>query len=168
MFMNKRLIKAIFLQLKKHFRHKYYVYYYGRKFNVNRFQLLVHDISKFLPSELIPYAKFFYMKEESNDYEYLLSFAKHTKRNKHHWEYWICLKDDFPNGIVLEIPDKYIREMVSDWLAATRIYTGYEPDSLQNWIWFNEKFDKIRLHTDTRQKILLLLNNYFTNNEFHT
>jgi hypothetical protein len=161
--MNKLLVKAIFLQLKKHFKHKYYVYQYGRKFNVSRFQLLIHDFSKFLPSELVPYAKFFYLREQSNDHEYMLSYSKHTKRNKHHWEYWICFKDSIPNGIELQIPNKYIKEMVADWFAATKTYTGTEPNSLEEWIWFQENFEKIRLHTKSREKILSLLNNYFQN-----
>lgn len=81
------------------------------------FHAFTHDLSKFLPDEFFPYAKWFYGKNgtmaaydfeqmdcppESPDYPDLLkytknkltfknAFSKHLRRNKHHWDHsqWV-------------------------------------------------------------------------------
>ena len=41
-------------------RHKREVYRAGRKIGVGRFQLAIHDLSKYRPSEFVPYGRYFY------------------------------------------------------------------------------------------------------------
>lgn len=41
-------------------RHKYYVFMAGFSVGCSLWQIVVHDWSKFLPSEWIPYARYFY------------------------------------------------------------------------------------------------------------
>jgi Family of unknown function (DUF5662) len=41
-------------------RHKRFVYQAGRRLGVARWRLVVHDLSKFRPSEFVPYGRFFY------------------------------------------------------------------------------------------------------------
>lgn len=79
-----------------------------------------HDLSKFLPSEFLPYAVKFY----SGDYAYKYfevqnNFEKawllHQHRNKHHWDYWIN-----STGVALPMPRKYVKQMIADWRAMGR------------------------------------------------
>ncbi|MDY6093648.1 MAG: DUF5662 family protein [Candidatus Enteromonas sp.] len=87
---------------------------------------LFHDLSKFSPQELFPSAHF-YVGDHSPVYEqrlrsgYFSSICQHhTKRNKHHWEYWT----DFFAGriIVRSMPWKYAMEYVCDVLSASYCY----------------------------------------------
>jgi hypothetical protein len=76
---------------------------------------LVHDMSKFLPSEWITYAEYFYGNLRSTEFFDLqarygcaelapwgesiedlfsLSWLRHQHRNPHHWQYWILRNDD--------------------------------------------------------------------------
>lgn len=46
----------------------------------------------------------------------------HKGRNKHHYEYW---QDNFDNGgNPIEMPMKYKKEMLCDYLGAGRAYHG--------------------------------------------
>jgi len=102
---------------------------------------IVHDISKLLPSEFIPYANHFYGEggekgikkgrnksgyykpyntgNDSFDFAWLL----HQKRNRHHWQYWILPKDD-GGTVIFDMPKKYLREMLCDWHGAGRAING--------------------------------------------
>ncbi len=124
---------------------------------------LAHDLSKFRPSEWKPYARYFYNKDgtsrmikdetgfykhtdkEDNGLDY--SWLFHQKRNKHHWQWWILPKDD--GGFkCLEMPPKYIHEMVCDWIGAGR---AQGIDNWANpWPWYEINKEKIRLHDSTR------------------
>ena len=78
------------------------------------FHCLFHDLSKFSLAEFIPSSRYYQgvnspireERKENNGFSFI-SFH-HTKRNKHHWEYW-C---DFYRGriIATNIPYKYIVE----------------------------------------------------------
>lgn len=56
-------------------------------------QGLRHDLSKYLPSEFIPGAKFYQGTRSPNEaerekYGYSAAWLHHKGRNKHHFEYW--------------------------------------------------------------------------------
>ena len=89
-----------------------------------------HDLSKFRPSEFIPYARYFYgryiphavlsniagiknkdkiLTKEKVKEDFEKAWKKHYSRNKHHWNYW-CRKD-----VPKDIPDKYLQQMIADW-----------------------------------------------------
>lgn len=123
--------------------HKYWVLIAGLKFKAPLWRLIIHDWSKFLPSEWFPYVEYFYGNHPSvkdispalkNDYpntlteeywqnKFNFSWNAHQKRNKHHFQYWI-LTNDSGTVTLLEIPDKYLREMAADWAGAGRAITG--------------------------------------------
>ena len=110
-------------------------------------QGLIHDWSKFLPSEFFPYANFFYGsgKERSFDVAWLL----HQKRNPHHWQYWI-LREDSGNVKYIEMPDKYIWEMIADWKGAGRAQRGGPDTWDETRLWYNKNKKSIRLNPNTR------------------
>jgi hypothetical protein len=68
---------------------------------------LVHDWTKFLPSEWSDYVYTFYAEDGSKRYEenrrFYYAWNSHQKMNKHHWQYWLLKMD---NGILfpLEMP----------------------------------------------------------------
>jgi len=119
---------------------------------------LTHDLSKFRPSEFIPYAKFFQSKNRANNYsrsdESDSNFQKgwllHQKRNKHHWNYWVSVtrKDEI---IPLPMPFKYIKQMVADWRGMSRKFGGTAQE------YYNENKDKFIIHPDTDMKIAIIL-----------
>jgi hypothetical protein len=68
------------------------------------------------------------------------------KRNKHHWQYWVLVEDE--GGYkVLDIPSRYRREMLADWIGAGRAL-GYP--RLETWLWYQRNSHKMRLHPETR------------------
>ena len=90
-----------------------------------------HDSSKFLPSEFFAYAEKFHSqtyKYELPDKEkkFKIAWLYHQRRNKHHWDYWVNSE-----GIALDMPAKYIKQMVCDWRGVSRKF-GDTPLSFYN------------------------------------
>ena len=114
----------------------------------------VHDLSKFLPSEFFPYAKFFmetnrekkYKKSDEDNMNFQRGWLLHQKRNKHHWNYWVSItrKNEL---IPLPMPEKYIKEMVCDWKGMSRVFGG-------SWInYYKQNKKDMILHEFTIKKI---------------
>jgi len=123
-------------------------------------QGLVHDLSKFRPSELIPYARHFYHRDgskrtqdKSGDAAFDFAWLLHQKRNKHHWQWW-CLPEDNGGMKVLPMPLGYAQEMVCDWMGAGKAQGFKSPPNdkyLETRRWYHKNKEKMRLHPDTRQ-----------------
>jgi len=145
-------IKRHWNYLKYVLRHKWFVFVEGRKLGVPLYLLILHDISKFRPFEWMAYAKTFYAKdgtpryESSNDFH--LAWLMHIHRNKHHWQYWILYHDDGGYRI-LEMPDKYRREMLADWRGAGRA----QKNPLSTKDWYLKRFDTMKLNWGTKEWI---------------
>lgn len=142
-------------------KHKWFVFLAGLKTKAPLWRLIIHDWSKFLPSELPHYQRQFFGK--TNDPAGFIScWTKHQNRHPHHWEYWIprtghnrCnppYKDNEP----INMPWWAVREMVADWLGASRAYEGKWP-TVEDWAWYWNNRDKWRVTVDTRCKINTVL-----------
>ena len=86
---------------------------------------LVHDLSKFSPSEFFESVKYYQGNRSPigacrRDIGYSHAWLHHKGRNKHHIEYWL----DNECKIHPLMPYKYAVECVCDKLAATRVYAG--------------------------------------------
>ena len=107
--------------------HKYFHLIASYKIRASLWLSIVHDWSKFRLSEFMPYARAFYTPDGYKHFENSQPFKKawlvHQHRNKHHWEYWLLKKRD-GSYEALDMPDKYVREMVADWMAAGRAING--------------------------------------------
>lgn len=133
-------------------------------------QGIVHDWSKFLPSEWVPYAQFFYgyksTAEERDLARRVLGYdpdrsdkdvrgafdrawLKHQHRSPHHWQHWI-LREDSGGTIILEMPRRYALEMISDWDGAGRAITGRHGATAD---WYLKNRAKIQLHPNTRRLV---------------
>ena len=148
--------------MKKHWkylqyvlRHKWYVFLECAKFGLY-WQGITHDWSKFLLSEWIPYANYFYGDSETkkhgyynpstSTYEFNLAWLKHQHRNPHHWQYWM-LKMDEEEDDILTMLDKYRKEMLCDWIGASRAQ-GFGNDIID---WYMKHEKDIHLHPETRE-----------------
>lgn len=139
-------------------KHKWYVIVAGVKLKVPMSRLLLHDLSKFRPSEFFAYANKFCSKvskgedwyqtdciKERIEKNFSIAWLHHQNRNDHHWQYWIrrgSVKE------LYEMPEECVREMIVDWKAAGKAYEGKWPDST-NWKWLDENINKLKLHPKT-------------------
>lgn len=111
-----------------------------------------HDSSKLYSDEYHPYDSYFYGGNRS--YSVVQDFNKawllHIHRNPHHWQYWVLINDNPKEGeIVLEMPYKYVIEMICDWWAFS-----WAKDNLKEiFTWWDEHKTYIKLHDDTRKKV---------------
>ena len=80
----------------------------------------------------------------------------HQAWNKHHWQYWFLIEDS-GEETALEMPERYAREMLADWVGAGRAITG----KLEVADWYDANKEKIRLHSKTRELVeKLIAQNY--------
>ncbi len=153
-------MKYIILTIK----HKWFVLLAGIKLRVPMWQLIMHDSSKFRLWRAYN-NQFFGDKSMNNEFAY--AWLEHQNCEKHHWEYWIPRSshnkvDSLMSNIEpLDMPERYIREMIADWLGAGRAYEGKWP-SKNNWIWFNNNRERIykNLHPRTRKMIDIIIDIY--------
>lgn len=154
--------------------HKWHVFVAGRSLHLPIWQLLIHDLSKFRPSEFIPYSRFFYSApgatwkkacvDNSQKEGMRRAWLLHIQRNPHHWNHW-CLvngasvvtscgaKVETNRVDALPMPDRYVREMVADWMGAARAYDGAYPKSIPEWTWWQQNRDTLILHPETREAL---------------
>lgn len=149
-------IKASLQNLLYIAHHKYYVYLEGRKLQLPRKQLLLHDISKFSSKEFSAYRNHFFLPENESkaNGEFELAWQHHLSKNPHHWQHW--LKQVNGQTKPQEMPEKYAKEMLADWLAMSRKFNN----SPKKW-YYNRK-ENIILHPNTQQ----LVENFFAEKKY--
>lgn len=93
-------------------------------------QGLLHDLSKFTPTEFSEGVKYWVGNESPNNEArrqlgYSLAWMHHKGRNKHHFEYWMDYGINCPTTIKgIDMPKKYIAELICDRVAASMIYNS--------------------------------------------
>lgn len=126
-------------------------------------QGLVHDMSKYMPSEFLVGAKYYQGTQSPNNAErqdigYSSAWLHHKGRNKHHYEYWMDYSAHDGMGIIpARMPDKYVVEMFIDRVAASKNYnqSNYTDDMPLQYYEKGRACDF--LHEDTRKTLELLL-----------
>jgi len=73
-----------------------------------------------------------------------LAWNHHQKMNKHHWQYYVLIFDDGGER-VLNIPMRYRKELLADWLAANKVFGN---GRIWEWYWENTE---LLLHPDTQE-----------------
>lgn len=145
-------------------KHKWFVFLAGLATKAPLWRLLIHDWSKFTLAEAPYYGRQFFGAADE-PYGFSCAWNHHQKTNPHHWEYWVMVsghnRGGYEDGCALRMPQGYVREMVADWLGASRAYEGVWPTSLETWPWWQDNFDRLRLHSDTRALCLLIVWSYF-------
>ena len=121
---------------------------------------LLHDNSKFLPDEFMPYAIYFNAEKTAQILaKFNVAWLLHQKRNPHHWQYWILQNDD-GNQYVLDMPIVYINEMIADWRGAGKAQ-GYGNNTIE---WYKKNRRKIILSDTTRHIVEFKLKEEENNN----
>lgn len=94
-------------------------------------QGILHDLSKYSPTEFMVGVRHYQGTRSPNDAEreqngYSAAWLHHKGRNKHHFEYWIDYNKQARPGEMLPVPmpDRYIAEMIMDRIAACKVYKG--------------------------------------------
>jgi len=116
---------------------------------------ITHDLSKFLPSEFLPYARYFfdtnkakkYDKGTENNKDFQLGWNHHQKRNKHHWNYWVSVTRKDNAQIPIPMPKKHVRQMIADLRGMSRKFGG-------SWEkYYSENGEGMILHEKTIERI---------------
>lgn len=105
-------------------------------------QGLMHDMSKYMPSELLMGFRYYDDGKSSPnngerlDKGYSAAWLHHKGRNRHHFEYWLdyslaSKKGDYPLQAV-QMPRRYVAEMLMDRICASKnynkeTYTDHDP-----------------------------------------
>ncbi len=148
----------------KHFakitKHKWYVGIECFKRGLY-WQGITHDLSKYSPIEFLASAKYFQGKSspieaEKKEKGYSIAWLNHKAKNKHHWHYWTDRKSG--REIAIPMPEKYIQEMLCDYIGAGKAYNGAEWTPSVPWNYYQE-IDKKRmlLHPQTQKRFEELL-----------
>ncbi len=137
-------------------------------------QGLLHDLSKYMPSEFLVGARYYQGTQSPNNAErkangFSSAWLHHKGRNKHHYEYWMDYSAHAGDGIIpAKMPDKYIVEMFLDRIAASKNYNKdkYTDDMpLKYYLGGNsENF----IHPETRRKLEKLLHMLADHGEAYT
>ena len=129
-------------------------------------QGLMHDLSKYSPTEFFVGAKYYQGYRSPNTAErldrgYSTAWLHHKGRNKHHLEYWIdysLQKDGYPlTG--MEMPVKYVAEMLCDRIAACRVYQGDAYTDASAWQYYENglRVNTMIMHPKTRELLETML-----------
>ncbi len=131
------------------------------------YQGIMHDLSKFSPTEFLVGARYWQGFRSPNNAEreeigYSTSWLHHKGRNRHHFEYWIdyTIKSANPSGMEpAPMPEKYVLEMVMDRIAASKTYNGASYTDSDPINYYNRGLAKMKnlLHPDTKELLEYLL-----------
>lgn len=119
-------------------------------------QGLVHDLSKYSPTEFIVGAKYYQGNRSPNDIErknlgYSKAWLHHKGRNKHHSEYWIDYSMVPGEQVAgMEMPVKYVVEMFCDRIAACKTYGGSSYSDQDPWNYYHPRANKVIMHENTK------------------
>lgn len=120
-------------------------------------QGLTHDMSKFSSAEFIPGAKYYQgtrspQAREREVLGYSAAWLHHKGRNKHHFEYW---RDVSPIGqsVCIEMPRRYLAEMVCDRIAASKVYKGKDYTDSSALEYFLSRKDNAEMHPETARQL---------------
>ena len=128
-------------------------------------QGLLHDLSKYSPTEFLSGAKYYQGDRSPNDAERKAegvsrAWLHHKGRNRHHFEYWIdyCIQ---PDGSVTmggnEMPIKYVAEMFCDRVAACRVYMKDKYTDASAYEYFARSRHRIMMHEKTKAELEKML-----------
>lgn len=126
-------------------------------------QGILHDLSKYSPTEFRVGVKYFQGDRSPNNAEreaigYSSAWLHHKGRNKHHYEYWVDYSsrsgdNDFQGSdsifVPVPMPPKYIAEMIMDRIAASKVYKGEHYTDADPLEYYLAGKDKIPIHPET-------------------
>lgn len=137
-------------------------------------QGILHDLSKYMPSEFIVGARYYQGTQSPNNAErldkgYSSAWLHHKGRNRHHYEYWMDYSSKSGAGIIpAKMPLRYVVEMFIDRVAASKNYNkGNYTDDMPLKYYLGGNPGKY-MHPDTRRLLEGLLNMLAKKGEAYT
>ena len=151
-----------------HFRtiteHRRLVCHYCFRVGLYR-QGLVHDLSKYSPTEFWRGAKYYQGNRSPNDAERMetgisQAWLHHKGRNRHHFEYWIDWRVN-PDGSISyagnKMPMRYVGEMFCDRVAASKVYLKEKYTDASPYEYFVKGPPEQMMHPDTTEELKRML-----------
>ena len=125
-------------------------------------QGLVHDISKYSPTEFGVGAKYYQGTRSPNNAEreekgYSEAWMHHKGRNPHHYEYWTDMNLQTRNYEPVPVPRKYLAEMIMDRRAACKVYQGENYTDGSALAYLQRSREKDLMHPQTKQELTYIL-----------
>lgn len=119
-------IKKAMGHLRTTLRHRHRVIAHCAHCGILR-QGLLHDLSKYSPTEFVQGMKYYQGTRSPNEAErrdrgYSVAWMHHKGRNRHHFEYWTDYNILTRRTEAVKMPLKYVKEMFCDRVAATKVY----------------------------------------------
>lgn len=135
-------------------RHKRYVMQLCFQVGLYK-QGLLHDMSKYSPTEFLVGARYYQGTRSPNNAEredkgYSSAWLHHKGRNKHHLEYWIDYGTEEGQKMVgMKMPLKYVVEMFCDRVAASKNYRGKDYTDADAYHYYMKSKDHYIVHEET-------------------
>ncbi|MGM9637732.1 MAG: DUF5662 family protein [Eubacteriales bacterium] len=157
--------EAIFVHLLGHFktvvRHRHKVFIHCVKAGIP-IRGLLHDLSKFSPTEFIPGAKYYQGNRSPNErerevYGYSAAWMHHKGRNRHHYEYWTDYNPTTRKIEAVKMPRKFVAEMFCDRVAASKIYRGKDYADGDALAYFLKGRAPVTMHPETAAELREML-----------
>ena len=147
----------IFSHFKLVTKHRWYVFKLSLKAGIP-FRGLVHDLSKYSPSEFFESAKYYQgnrspINVARMEKGYSSAWLHHKGRNKHHVEYWY----DWNLKQMPVIPYKYAVEALCDHIAAGLAYKGKDWTKEYTLEYWNTKDTARKLYNPKTEKFLTVI-----------
>jgi len=123
---------------------------------------LLHDLSKFSPTEFIPGVKYYQGTRSPNEREREVDGASkawmhHKGRNRHHFEYWSDYNMKTKRLEPVKMPDIFIFEMFCDRVAASKTYNKENYNDSMPLEYFLKAKPKRSIEKTTAAKLEFLL-----------
>ena len=128
-------------------------------------QGLLHDLSKYSPTEFLVGMKYYQGNRSPNNAEredtgVSLSWLHHKGRNRHHYEYWVDYDPARGERILAgaRMPRKYVAEMVMDRISASQVYNDGTYNDRMPLEYYERNKDKLWfVHEKTKRDLSRIL-----------
>ena len=125
-------------------------------------QGLIHDISKYSPTEFCNGIKYYQGTRSPNNAEredkgYSEAWIHHKGRNRHHYEYWTDMNLQTRCYESVPVPRKYLVEMIMDRIAACRVYQGKDYTVGSALDYLERSREKNLMHPQTKKELRYIL-----------
>ncbi len=131
-------------------------------------QGILHDLSKYTPSEFLVGCRYYQGNRSPNNAEreiigYSSAWLHHKGRNKHHYEYWMDYGGDEGKSIQgMRMPNKYVVEMFIDRIAASKNYKKDNYTDASPWEYYEHGIGHYIIHKEVAnllEELLKMLKN---------
>ncbi len=134
-------------------KHRRRVIYHCYKAGILRRGLL-HDLSKYSPTEFFEGVRYFSGTRSPNVGErkvkgFSEAWMHHKGRNRHHFEYWTDYNPETNMVSPVKMPLVFVKEMFCDRVAASKVYQGKSYTDAHPYSYFEPGKARRKIHPET-------------------